>query len=53
MTSFELTDDIIPAIAVPFSDKSYALASKWSEYKQIKQLGIKFFLVKEEDIIKI
>ena len=53
MTSFELTDDIIPAIAVPFSEKSYALASKWSKYKQIQQLGIKFFLVKKDDIIMI
>ena len=51
MTSFELSDDIIPVVAVPFSDKSYALASKWSEYKQMKQLGIKFFLVKDEGIV--
>ena len=51
MTSFELSDDIIPVVAVPFSDKSYALVSKWSEYKQMKQLGIKFFLVKDEGIV--
>ena len=53
MTSFELTEDTIPVVAVPFSDKSYALSSKWSQYTQIKQLGIKFFLVKEDDIIII
>ena len=53
MTSFELTDDIIPVVAVPFSDKSNALANEWSKYSQIKQLGIKFFLVKENDIIVV
>lgn len=51
MTSFELSDDIIPVVAVPFSEKSYDLASKWSEYKQMKQLGIKFFLVQDEGIV--
>ena len=53
MTSFELSDDIIPVVAVPFSDKSNALANEWSKYSQIKQLGIKFFLVKENDIIVV
>ena len=53
MTSFELTDDIIPVVAVPFSEKAYTLASKWSQYTQMKQLGIKFFLVKEDDIMII
>ena len=53
MTSFELSEDIIPVVAVPFSEKSYTLASKWSKYSQIKLLGIKFFLVKEDDIIVV
>lgn len=46
MTSGVLTEDILPAVAVPFSEKSYELAIKWSEYPQIKQVGIRFLLVK-------
>lgn len=53
MTGFELSEDIIPVVAVPFSEKSYALADKWSQFSQIKQLGIRFFLVKEDDVIII
>ncbi len=30
---------------VPYSEKSYELASKWSELEQIKMIGIKFILV--------
>lgn len=46
MTSGVLTDDMITAVAVPFSEKSYELAVKWSRYLQIRQVGIRFFLVK-------
>lgn len=47
MTGPEITDGIVPVVAVPFSDKSYELAIKWSKLEQIQSVGIKFFLVKE------
>lgn len=48
MTSGVLTDDVIPAVAVPYSEKSYELAKRWREYPQIKQVGIMFLLVKDD-----
>lgn len=52
MTGGELTDKIIPAVAVPYSDKSQELAKKWSKYHQIKQIGIRFILVKDDGDIE-
>ncbi len=43
MTSCELLDEIIPMVAVPYSDKTYELATKWRAYPQIQQIGIGFF----------
>ncbi|MGB4661446.1 MAG: hypothetical protein WBI07_19900 [Mobilitalea sp.] len=48
MTGGELKENIIPAVAVPFSKKSLQLAKKWSEYSQINQIGLKFILVKDD-----
>ena len=48
MTGMEITENIIPVVAVPFTDKSYELAFRWSKLEQIRNIGIKFFLVKEE-----
>lgn len=53
MTSVVLTDGIVPAVAVPYSDKSYELAARWADYPQIKQVGIKFLLVKDAGDILI
>ena len=54
MTGRELTKDIIPAVAVPYSDKTYELATRWCEYSQIKKIGIRFILVKADgDIVMI
>lgn len=53
MTGCELTYDMIPVVAVPYSEKSVTLARKWSVYTQIKDLGIKFYLVKEDGNIEI
>lgn len=47
MTGCELTDKIIPAVAVPYAERSMALASKWSAYSQIKAIGLQFLLVHE------
>lgn len=54
MMGRELTEDIIPAVAVPYSDKTYELATRWGEYSQIKKIGIRFILVKADgDIVMI
>jgi hypothetical protein len=47
-----LYDEYIPAVAVPYSDKSHELAKRWSEYYQIKQIGTKFILVKDDGDIE-
>ena len=48
MTSCDITEDIIPMVAVPYSEKSKELAKRWSKLTQIKNLGIKFALVCED-----
>ena len=54
MTGRELTENIVPAVAVPYSEKSVELATRWSDYSQIKQIGIRFVLVKADgDIVMI
>ena len=54
MTGRELTENIVPAVAVPYSEKSVELATRWSKYSQIKQIGIRFVLVKADgDIVMI
>lgn len=54
MTAEIFGDNVIPAVAVPYSEKSYELATRWSEYPQIKLVGIKFVLVKDNgDIVEI
>ena len=53
MTGCELGNGIIPAVAVPYSKKSYDLANKWSKLPQMKKIGIKFYLVQENGDIVI
>lgn len=45
MTGCQLDDRVIPVVAVPYSEKSYELACRWSKLKQIKMVGIRFMLV--------
>ncbi len=52
MTSCELSEEIVPMVAVPFSEKIYELAVKWGAYPQIQQIGIGFLLVKEDGEIQ-
>ena len=47
MTGCPMTDNMIPVVAVPYTEKSYELACKWSKLKQIQAVGIKFILVHE------
>ena len=54
MTGCELTEEIIPVVAVPYTDRSMALAVKWSAYSQIKAIGLQFLLVKEHgNIVRV
>ena len=53
MTGCELGNGIIPVVAVPYSQKSFELADRWSGLPQMKKIGIKFYLVEEDGDIVI
>ena len=54
MTNEHVTKDVIPVVAVPYSEKSFDLAEKWSRLEQIKKSGICFVLVKDNgEIVEI
>lgn len=53
MTGRDLNDNIVPVVAVPYSQKSYELACRWSQLKQIRMLGIKFMLVYDNGDVKL
>ena len=53
MTGCQLSDNVIPVVAVPYSDKSYELACRWSQLKQIQMVGIRFMLVCADGDLKI
>ena len=48
MTNENMLLNAIPTVAVPFSERSFNLAKKWSKLERIRQAGIKFLLVKED-----
>lgn len=47
MTGCQLSENVVPVVAVPYTDKSYELACRWTQLKQIQMVGIKFMLVRE------
>ena len=47
MTTQYENENIISAVAVPYSAKSHELAKRWSECKKIKDANIHFILVNE------
>lgn len=53
MTGCTFEKETIPIVAVPYTAKSYELAMRWSKYEQIKNVGIKFILVNNNESIKI
>lgn len=53
MTGYEFSDDTIPIVAVPYTPKSLELATRWSQFSQIKKIGIRFIIVYETDNIKL
>lgn len=52
MTNCNMNENTIPVVAVPYTNKSYELAYKWSKLKQIQMIGIKFILVDKGGDIK-
>ena len=52
MTGCPMTDGMSPVVAVPFTEKSFELACKWSQLKQIQAVGIRFILVHENGQIE-
>lgn len=53
MTGCQLNEKVIPVVAVPYSEKSYELACRWSKLKQIQLVGIKFMLVYNDDSVDV
>ena len=53
MTGCELGNGIILVVAVPYSQKSFELADRWSGLPQMQKIGNKFYLVKEDGDIVI
>jgi len=52
MTGCQLDEQLIPVVAVPYSEKSHELAHRWSQLKQIQMVGIKFMLVHDDGTIE-
>lgn len=53
MTGCQLDENVVPVVAVPYSEKSYELASRWSQLKQIQLVGIRFMLVHDSDEVEM
>lgn len=53
MTGCNFVEGLIPMVAVPYTVKSKELAVRWSELIQIKNLGIKFALIRENGEVEI
>ena len=53
MTGCQLSENVIPVVAVPYTEKSYELACRWTQLKQIQMVGIRFMLVRESGNVEI
>ena len=49
----QLSENVVPVVAAPYTDKSYELACRWTQLKQIQMVGIKFMLVRENGAVEI
>lgn len=47
MTNEYCEEDVTPVVAVPYSEKSFELATRWIKLSQIHAVGIIFYLIKE------
>ena len=48
VTNSKMPSSAIPIVAVPYLDKTKKLADEWSALPKIKDIGIRFYLVKED-----
>lgn len=48
MTGCVLTDNMVPCVAVPYTEKSVKLANRWLDLRQMQVVGIRFILVKDD-----
>lgn len=48
MTNEFIPSYAIPVVAVPYSEKSFALATKWLQLERVKKEKIRFFLVEND-----
>lgn len=53
MTAKNIGSTTTPAIAVPYSNKTFNLAKEWAGYEQIKMAKIRFILVHEDGDLTI
>jgi hypothetical protein len=53
MTGCQLNENVVPVVAVPYSEKSFELAWRWSQLKQIRLVGIRFMLVGNDDRVEL
>ena len=53
MTGCQLNETVVPVVAVPYTEKSYELACRWSQLKQIQIVGIRFMLVYNNGSVKL
>lgn len=53
MTGCQLSENVVPVVAVPYTEKSYELACRWTQLKQIQMVGIRFMLVRESGSVVI
>lgn len=51
MTGTVITDNMIPVVAIPYSSKSFELATRWSALDQMKKVGIQFALVHDDGAV--
>jgi len=53
MTGCQMIENVVPVVAVPYTEKSYELACRWSQLKQIQMVGICFMLVCDNGEVKL
>ena len=45
MTGCPDFEEVIPVVAIPYTEKSLELCKKWSQQERIRQANIRFMLV--------
>ena len=53
MTGCQLNENVVPVVAVPYTEKSNELACRWAQLKQIRLVGIRFMLVHDDSKLEL